>query len=491
MDRNKIGTRRPAIVGLVFSLLVVAAVAGLVMSGRLSWRGFGKSGGGSLFPVSRGAPLVHGGSLTEGFRPVVKKTLPAVVNISTTTIVRTSPLFSDPLFREFFEGFGLPERRRVTSLGSGVIVNPDGYIVTNSHVVQGASEIVVSTTDKKELKARVVGSDAKTDLALLKVSEKNLPFLTLGDSSTLDVGDIVLAIGNPFGIGQTVTMGIVSALGRAIGIEQYEDFIQTDAAINPGNSGGALVNLRGELVGINTAIASRSGGNVGVGFAIPSNLVQKVAPQLLKSGGVVRGWLGVTIQPVGPKEAKALGLQRAQGALISQVQPGSPAERAGLAPGDVILSIDGKRVEDSRDVQFRIAAIAPGTKVKLGIFRDGRELEMVATLAEMPDDLRSGRMEGAPGSGLDGVDVEELTPELVRQLGLGRQTTGVVVTYVDPSSAAAEAGLSRGDVIQEVNRIRVKNVASFERVLKQAGNKPILLLVNRRGTTQYVVVEPR
>jgi serine protease Do len=199
----------------------------------------------------------------------------------------------------------------------------------------------------------------------------------------------------------------------------------------------------------------------------------------------------VTIQPVGPKEAKALGLQRAQGALISQVQPGSPAERAGLAPGDVILSIDGKRVEDSRDVQFRIAAIAPGTKVKLGIFRDGRELEMVATLAEMPDDLRSGRMEGAPGSGLDGVDVEELTPELVRQLGLGRQTTGVVVTYVDPSSAAAEAGLSRGDVIQEVNRIRVKNVASFERVLKQAGNKPILLLVNRRGTTQYVVVEPR
>lgn len=450
-----------------------------------------------LFQVTAGKPAVNAGALAEGFRPVVKDALPAVVNISTTRLVRASeggltPFFQDPFFREFFGPFEAPRQRRENSLGSGVIVSKDGYLLTNDHVIRGATEIVVSLADKREFKAKVVGTDSKTDIAVLKIDGKDLPFLKLGDSAAVDVGDVVLAMGNPFGIGQTVTMGIVSAIGRGgLGIEAYEDFIQTDAAINPGNSGGALVNVRGEFIGINTAILSRAGGNQGIGFAVPSNMAREVMEQILKSGRVVRGWLGVSIQPVTPQMAKAFGLADARGALVSDVVPDSPAARAGLGNGDVIIEIDGKSVEDSRDLQLSVARMKPGTKTNLKVIRDGRATGISVTLGELPEERRAARPDTRRGGALEGVEVDELTPQVAGQLGLPRQTLGVIVVSVRPDSAAAAAGLRRGDVIQEANRKPVTSVETFERVVRQTGDQPVLLLVNRAGNTYYVVVEPQ
>ncbi|MCL6507675.1 MAG: Do family serine endopeptidase [Bryobacteraceae bacterium] len=383
---------------------------------------------------------------------------------------------------------------RERSLGSGVIVSADGYILTANHVIHGATDVKVALADKREMEAKIVGTDPRTDLALLKVDASGLPFLPLGDSSKLEVGDIVLAIGNPFGIGQTVTMGIVSAKGRS-GITPepsvLEDFIQTDAAINKGNSGGALVNTRGELVGINDAIVSPSGGNVGIGFAIPSNMARPVMEQLVKSGRVVRGYLGVIIQPVDPKVAKAFGLKEARGALVGDVTSDGPAAKAGIQKGDVIVGVNDQRVEDNRDLQLKIASTPPGTRVNLRVIRDGKEITIPVTLGEAPGERESTRAASRRGSALEGVDVDDLTPAIARQLGLPRDTFGVVVTNVRPDSPAAEAGLRRGDVIQEVNRRPVTNVASFERAVRQAGSDPVLLLINRGGNTHFLVVEPR
>ncbi|MBO0858162.1 MAG: DegQ family serine endoprotease [Chloracidobacterium sp.] len=465
----------------------------------------------SLIPVVSAS---NGGndtaSMTTSFAPIVKNAQPAVVSIASTKVVKVSsgdeglsPLFDDPMFRQFFgdrgEGplnrSGKPREQREQGLGSGVIVSPDGYILTNNHVVDGANQIEVYTSDKRELKARVIGADPKTDIAVIKVEQKNLPTLAFADSAKAQVGDIVLAIGNPFGVGQTVTMGIISATGRGnLGIEDYEDFIQTDAAINPGNSGGALINASGQLIGINTAILSRAGGNQGVGFAVPANLARTVMNQLLKNGKVVRGYMGVAIQSITPEIAKAFNLSDAHGALVGEVTPDGPAAKAGLAQGDVITELNGARVDDSRDLRLKISQIAPGSAINLKLIRDGNPRDVTITLGELPNeklDADAGKKEGGSPDELDGLSVEDLNPQTARQLELPTNTSGVVVTGVDDGSRADDAGLRNGDVIQQVNRQPVKNVAEFERAMKQTSDKSALLLVNRNGHTSFVVIPAR
>src|SRR5215510_1108313 len=353
----------------------------------------------SLIPSASASNGMNGmPALTMSFAPVVKNAQPAVVSIASTKVVKISgdeglsPLFDDPMFRQFFgdrpqNRFGKQREQREQGLGSGVIVAPDGYILTNNHVIDGANEIRVYTSDKRDLKARVIGADPKTDIAVVKVEANNLSTLPFADSSQAQVGDIVLAIGNPFGVGQTVTMGIISATGRGnLGIEDYEDFIQTDAAINPGNSGGALINASGQLIGINTAILSRAGGNQGVGFAVPANLARTVMNQLLRNGKVVRGYLGVMIQPVTPEIAKALNLPDARGALVGEVTPGGPAAKAGLEPGDCIVELNGQRVSDSRELRLKTGELAPGSNVKLKLIRGGNPREVSITLGELPNE---------------------------------------------------------------------------------------------------------
>ena len=434
-----------------------------------------------------------------GFAPVVKEVLPNVVNISSSKVVRTpnqmpEGMQSDPFFQQFFGHGGrpeIPQNRREQSLGSGVIVSPEGYVLTNNHVVDGATDVKVTLSDKRELKAKIVGTDPKTDIAVLKLEGANFPAITLGDSSKVQVGDYALAIGDPFGVGQTVTMGIVSAKGRGnLGIEDYEDFIQTDAPINPGNSGGALVNDRGELVGINTAILSHgSGGNEGIGFAIPVNLARNVMGQILDHGKVTRGYLGVVIQPITPAMAKQLGLSNVQGALVGDVSGKGPAQTAGVQRGDVILSINGNAVNDSNELRNTISMMQPGETVKLEISRNGSTKNLDVKLGELPLSKQDAenQPEGASKDALEGVSVENLDAETAAQLQLPESTKGVVVTGIDPSSPKAESGLQKGDVIQEVNHQPVHSVAEFEQAMRKAGGSA-LLLVNSGGTTHFIAV---
>jgi len=446
------------------------------------------------------------GDFKNGFSTVLGNALPAVVNISSTKIVKTQnqmpDFFSDPMFRQFFGNQLPPQARgpqsqREYGLGSGVIVNPDGYILTNNHVVSEATDVEVYTQDQKEYKAKVVGTDPLTDVAVLKIAATGLPTLTLGDSSTLKVGDVVFAIGQPFGIGETATMGIVSATRRGLGgaIERYENFIQTDAAINPGNSGGALIDLHGDLVGINTAILSGGGGeggNEGVGFAIPINMARNVMDQIVEHGKVIRGFLGVTIQGVKPDMAKAFGLQHGGGALIGDVSPNTPASKAGLQRGDIVLELNGKSVEGPDDLSVNISEMAPGSVAHLKIFRGGQEKDMDVTLGEYPETGKTkAEQSGAEPQALKGLQVQNLTPDIARQLNVSPSTVGVVVTDIDPSSAAADAGLQRGDIIQEVNRKPVHNIEQYNQAVGGADNQSVLLLVNRGGTTHYVVVSPQ
>src|SRR5438309_6917108 len=440
-------------------------------------------------------PVREAASMPATFAPVVKAVLPAVVNISSTKVIRTSGFPQDNPFGDLFPGFRMPDRpMRQQGEGSGVIVSADGYIVTNNHVVDGATELTVSMADKREMKARVIGTDAKTDIALIKVDAKDLPHVVLGDSTKVEVGDIALAMGNPFGLGQTVTMGIISATGRGgLGIEDYEDFIQTDASINPGNSGGALVNTRGELIGINTAIISNGGGgNQGIGFAVPVNMARTVMEQILKTGKVSRGYLGVMIQEVTADLGKAFNLPSAEGALVGDVTPDSPGAKAGLQKGDVITTLNGQKISDSFDLRLRISQTAPGTVVKLDVYRNGQKQQMTATLGEFPEKTQTAE-NSQPGEApaLEGVQVENLNSDMAQQLNLPTGTRGVVITRVEPNSTAAETGLERGDVIQEVNRKPVNNVEQFRAAVRGAANQPLLLLVNRGGNTQYVVISPK
>ena len=439
-----------------------------------------------------------------GFAPVVKKVLPTVVNVSSTKVVKTSTQFQqfggDPqdLFQQFFGGGmrgvpNMPQEQRSRGVGSGVIMSPEGYILTNNHVVDGATTVTVTLADKREYKARVVGTDAKVDIAVLKIEAPDLTPIVIGDSSKLQIGDYALAVGNPFGVGKTVTMGIVSALGRSVGIEQYEDFIQTDAPINPGNSGGALVNDRGELVGINTAIISHGAeGSQGIGFAVPVNLARSVMDKILKDGKVTRAYLGIGPQDVTPAIAKQFGAKAQMGALVGSVSPDSPASKTGLTPGDIILSLNGKQVDDANQLRMSISMMEPGSAVKLKVLRDGHEKEMTATLDEFPAEEASVRDDGGKSSPkgsseLSGISVQDLDARTARQLKVPASTAGVVITNVNPSSAAAEAGLQRGDVIQEVNRKPVRNTSEFESAMR--GSKDdVLLLVNSGGNTRFVTL---
>ena len=439
------------------------------------------------------------GPSKSGFAPIVKQVLPNVVNISSSKVVRTpnqsEGMPADPFFQQFFgKRFGpgpeVPKQRREQSLGSGVIVSSEGYVLTNNHVVEGATDVKVTLSDKRELKAQIIGTDPKTDVAVLKLEGSNFPAITLGDSSKVQVGDYALAIGDPFGVGQTVTMGIVSAKGRSnLGIEDYEDFIQTDAPINPGNSGGALVNDRGELVGINTAILSHgSGGNEGIGFAIPVNLAREVMNQIMDHGKVTRGYLGIVIQPITPAMSKALGQSEPEGVLVGDVSPKGPAQASGVERGDVILELNGKALNDSNELRNTIAMLQPGETVTLKVSRNGSTRDIKVKLGELPSSKEEAQNErgGASKDALEGVSVENLDAETAKELGLPASTRGVVVTDIDPSSPKADSGLRKGDVIQEVNHQLVHNVVEFEQALHKTGKENALLLVNRGGTTLFI-----
>lgn len=439
---------------------------------------------------------------SPAFSNIVKVISPLVVNISTTKTVmkkETSPFrhfFENP-FQDFFEPFNMPKKWKEENLGSGVLVSQDGYIITNNHVVEKSDEIKVTLYGHQTFTGKIVGTDPKTDIAVIKISAADLPSIKWGDSDGLQVGEFVLAFGNPYSLGHTVTMGIVSALGRAnVGIADYEDFIQTDAAINPGNSGGPLVNIRGELIGINTAIFSRTGGYQGIGFAVPSNMARSVMTQLINEGKVTRGWLGVTIQNLTPELSKEFGLKKTAGALITDIFDESPAGRAGLKRGDVVTDVDGKAIRNVENLRNIVSQTKIGEKIKITVLRNGKKLVFHAVVTEYPQDIARvvPESETAPvpedENELAGFNVMDLTSEIAKQLGLSRNENGVVIVKVDPYSPAGDANLKKGDVIQEINKKRVKNLDDFNRIIPHIRKGDTLLLfINRGGNKFYVTLK--
>jgi Do/DeqQ family serine protease len=448
----------------------------------------------------------------NSYADVVARVSPAVVTIRAvrlTRLPRQHPFLDEESLQDFFgrggprpqqqqqERRGAPQR----ALGSGVVISPDGFIVTNHHVVDGAEQITVEFADRRALPARLVGNDPPSDLAVLKVEAKDLPVLTLGDSDRVRVGDVVLAVGNPLGVGQTVTAGIISAKGRRTGLSDgsFEDFLQTDAPINQGNSGGALVNTSGELVGINSQIFSPTGGNIGIGFAIPSNMTRSVTEQLIRGGRVRRGQLGVLVQQVTEDIAQSLGLKEARGVIVGSVQKGSAAESAGLRRNDVITAFNGTPVGDPNELRNLVAATQPGADVTLDILREGREQQVKVTLGELaaaPAGPGRGEGEGGGGEaqgdgGKLGVEVAPLTPELAARLRLPEDRQGLVVLGVEQGGPAAEAGVREGDLIEQANQRPVKTVEELRDAVQGAGDRPVLLLITRGDGTVFVTVRPR
>jgi serine protease Do len=500
MEQGKFHIRHSATAIALIAVLLTAGIATVALIASQT--------GHPLFGNSRNIPafLLRSSNAANdspgdstGFASLLKPTLPAVVNITSSRMVKvqSDSYFDDPFFRRFFgdqaPGDQAPQQRRERGLGSGVIVSPDGYILTNNHVIDQATEIKVVLPDRREFKGKVVGADPRSDIAVVKISVNGLPTLPLGDSSKMQVGDYAFAIGDPFGIGETATMGIVSATGRGnLDIEDYEDFIQTDASINPGNSGGALINARGELIGINTAIlAGNGGGNQGIGFAVPINMARHVMEEILKHGKVIRGYLGISIQDITPELAGAFNASAGKGALIGDVTPDSPSAKAGLKKGDVIEELNSQPITGANDLKLKIATLSPGTTVRLKIIRDGKEQEVPVTLGELPEKApTSTREEGEENTPMRGVHVEELTPAIARELGLPINTQGVVVNQVTPGTPATDAGLQQGDVIQEINRQPISSVADYQKMLREAGKKTLVLSVNRRGTAAYIAVQP-
>jgi len=485
-------TKRNLIYGA--SLILVGLIIGLGISSNFNLLSNGFTQETSISKETIDILSKTGQAMAE----VAAAVKPAVVNISSTKTIKISgmqsPFFDDPFFRRFFgdefSPFQRPREHKQSGLGSGVIVDKDGYILTNNHVIRDADEIKVKLSDKREFKGKVIGTDPKTDLAVIKIDSNHLPVLKLGDSDKLKVGETVIAIGNPFGLSQTVTSGIVSATGRAnVGIADYEDFIQTDAPINPGNSGGALVNVRGELVGINTAIFSTSGGYQGIGFAIPSSMAKIVMDNLIKKGKVVRGWLGVSIQPVTPDIAKQFGIKDVKGALVGDIVEEGPAEKAGIQRGDVIIEFDGKEVTDPSSLRNSVAGTPPGKKVTIMIMRDGKMQKVDITIAELPSEMQ--KLHGEFDNLLKGVFVQGITPELKKNLDIPKKITGVVITDIEDGSPA-EGLLMQNDVIIEVNRKRINSTKEYKSIAsKIKPNQNILLLIYRNGSTIYITLSAR
>lgn len=436
---------------------------------------------------------VHAASSANGaaqglpdFINLAKKLGPSVVNVSTTTVRGSEgnapgPFGDNDPAEEFWQRFfgGRTPRgpQRQSGVGSGFIVDADGTILTNYHVVDGAQKLSVTLSDGRKYDAKVIGRDQKSDIAVIKIEAgRSLPVAPLGDSDRLEVGEWVMAIGNPFGLDHTVTSGIVSAKGRNIGQGPYDNFIQTDASINPGNSGGPLINLRGEVVGINSAIFSQSGGNIGIGFAIPSNAVKELLPQLRDKGKVVRGFIGASVQKVSPEIAESLGINPARGALVADLVKGGPAERAGMKTGDVIVEFDRRAIKDSADLPQQVARVAPGAAVQVKVIRDGKETTLPLTVGEM----KEAEVAASTQDGELGLTVQPLTPQMAENLGLER-TDGLVISAVKPGSAADEAGLRSGDVILEVNRQSVKNLADYNREITRNDKAKSVLFLVRRG----------
>ena len=453
-------------------------------------------------------PVDRDAKLGTSFAPVIKKVAPSVVNIYTTRYVKErsvqNPLLNDPFFRQFF-GDQAPDSEEQThrelSLGSGVVVSPDGYILTANHVVEGADEIKVRTADnKKQFTARLVGRDRATDVAVIKIDSTDLPAVTLADSDQLEVGDVVLAIGNPFNVGQTVTMGIVSAVGRGgIGLNRYENFIQTDAAINPGNSGGALVDAEGRLIGINDAIRTDTGGYQGIGYAVPINMARSIMERLISGKPITRGYLGITMQDIGADLAQQFNLPDQNGVLVDDVLPGTPAARAGIQSGDVIIGLNDKPVADGRTLQLAVSEADPGSKVNVKLIREGAAKNVSVTLAELPgamaqnDNGQGDNQADNKTDALEGVTVADLDAQIREQLKVPDNVQGAIVANVDQDSNSAEAGLQVNDIIIEINRQPVTNSDDAVRLCKQAKGDLILVKIWRRAnnftTTRYLSVD--
>jgi len=486
---------RLTLLGLTGGLVLAGAVFALAQSSKTKTNPTDLN-----VPVDQTA-VPRDGLPRGSFAPIVDKVAPAVVKIEITAVSRNTAMEGLPdSLRQFFGNqFGgmLPPRsmgpRVEHGVGSGVVITKDGYILTNNHVVDGAKEVKVTLTDGRDFTAKVIGRDPKTDIAVVKIDADNLPIVSLADSSKVKVGDVVLAVGNPFGVGQTVTEGIVSAKNRGnMGIEDYEDFIQTDAAINPGNSGGALVDIDGRLIGINTAILSDSGGSQGVGFAVPSDLARTVMESLVKNGRVTRGYIGVMIQSITPALAQEFNLKETTGALVGDVVANGPAEQAGFKEGDVVTEFNGQKITDSRQLQLTVAETSPGSKVPVKILRDGENKTLEVTVKQLPGSgsvAEAGSQNGNDTGTLNGVGVGDLDPQARAQFHIPDTVHGAVVTQVEPGSAAAEAGLKTGDVIESINRHPVKNADDAIQLTSNTTSKRTLVRVWDNGGSRYVVVD--
>ncbi len=487
-------TRQTWLTGWSRTLVPALGVSTLALglAGGWMWRDAGTVHAEATVPApARSVAMPAGGS----YAAVVDRVAPAVVTVLIERKADARAMSGEvpEAFREFFRGSERPSAPapRQQGLGSGIVATPDGYILTNHHVVDGADRITVEFADKRTLAATVVGDDAPSDLALLKVDASGLATLALADSDLARVGDVVLAVGNPLGIGQTVTSGIISAKGRTteLGDGAFQDFLQTDAAINRGNSGGALVNLQGELVGINAQIVSPSGGNIGLGFAIPSNMVRHVLDQLKAQGHVRRAQLGVSVQPVTADIAASLGLSQVQGALVSAVQPGGPAAKAGLRQGDVILEVQGRAVSDSNGLRNEVSGMEPGATATLTVRRDGRVEHLSARLGERPDaDQRAAVEPNESAKGKLGIAVTPVTPDVAGQYSLEPSTRGLLVTGVDPNGPAAAAGVQPNDVIEKVNGQATRSVSELRGALDRSAGKPSLVLVQREGRSLFLTL---
>ncbi|HVF29518.1 MAG TPA: Do family serine endopeptidase [Pyrinomonadaceae bacterium] len=487
---------------LLAGMLSLIAVAGGCRTGL-----FGNDTPPAAEPAAPPPPLVVDGIRTS-YADVVERTSPAVVRIeaeskSRRAQVPANPFGDDDFFRQFpQQPRQNPQPRLERGLGSGVIVSADGTILTNAHVIDGAEKITVLLQDNKTFEAKLVGADKPSDLAVLKIEAQNMPFLNLGNSDTVRVGDIVLAIGNPLGIGQTVTAGIISAKGRRTGLSDgsFEDFLQTDAPINRGNSGGALVSLSGDLIGINSQILAggQGGGNIGIGFSIPSNMARSVLDQLLRDGRVRRGMLGIGIQNIDQDMAQSLSLKDTSGVLVNDVKKGSAAEKAGIKREDVITAINGEKIEDSNVLRNKVAGTSPGSEIRISLLRDGSTVEVTATLDEFElSNDRNREQDGSEGSpeqqsdaGKLGMTLQPMTPQIAKQFGIEGEPEGMIVTGVDPSGKAAETGIARGDIILEINRQSVSSSDAVESALQSAEGRPVLVLISRRGQTIYLTLKP-